>query len=66
MFNFVNSLTYPVYSKNKYVISSVLTYFENKESHFICYKHNKPMRGTVYNDNKIETEFDIETVIPDS
>ena len=41
--------------KDKYVISSIPTYFENKESRnlpFICYKYNKPIRSTVLNYNK--------------
>ena len=32
----------------------------------ICYKYNKPIRSTVLNYNKLVTELDIETTIPDS
>ena len=38
--------------KDKSVISSIHTYFENKESPIICYKYNKPIRSTVFNYNK--------------
>ena len=31
------------------VISSIPTYYENKESPIICYKYNKPIRSTVFN-----------------
>ena len=49
------------------VISSIPTYFENKESPIICYKYNKPIRSTVFNYNKLVTEqLDIEKYIPDS
>ena len=34
--------------KDKSDISSLLTYFENKKSAFICYKYNKPIRSTVF------------------
>ena len=52
--------------KNKSVISSIPTYFENKESPIICYKYNNPFRSTVFNYNKLVTELDIENSIPDS
>ena len=29
------------------------------------YKYNKPIRSTVFNDNKLVTELDIENSIPD-
>ena len=32
----------------------------------ICYKYNKPIRGTVFNFNKLVTELDFENSIPDS
>ena len=38
--------------KDKSVISSIPTCFENKESPIICYKYNKPMHSTVFNYNK--------------
>ena len=33
--------------KDKPVISSIPTYFENKESPIICYNYNKPISSTV-------------------
>ena len=52
--------------KDKFVISSIPTYFENKKSPNIWYKYNKPIRSTVFNYNKLVTELDIENSIPDS
>ena len=59
-------IQFPIILKDKSVISSIHTYFENKESPIICYKYNKPVRTTVFNYNKLVTELDIETTIPDS
>ena len=42
-----NSLTYPVFFKDKSVISSTPTYFENKESPIICYKYNASICSTL-------------------
>ena len=56
----------PSIFKDKSVTSSIPTYFENKESPFICYKYNKPIRRTVFNYNKSETELDIENSVHDS
>ena len=52
--------------KDKSVISSIPTYFENKESPINCYKYNKPILSTVFNYNKLVTELDIENSISDS
>ena len=52
--------------KDKSVISSISTYYKDKESPIICYKYNKPVRSTVFNYNKLVTELDIENSIPDS
>ena len=42
----------PSIFKDKSVISSITTFFFwNKESPIICYKYNKPIRSTVFNDN---------------
>ena len=56
----------PSIFKDKTVISSIPTYFENKESPIICYKSNKPIRSTVFKYNKLVAEFDIENSIPGS
>ena len=62
-FEFINL---PSIFIDKYVISSIPTYFENKKSPTICYKHNKPIGSTDFNYNKLVTELDIENSIPDS
>ena len=36
----------PSIYKDKYFISFIPTYFENKESPIICYKYHKPIRST--------------------
>ena len=43
----IEFINLPSISKDKYVISSIPTYFENTEPPIICYKYNKPFRGTV-------------------
>ena len=45
----------PSIFKDKSVISSIPTYFENKESPIICDKYNKPICSTVFNYNKLVT-----------
>ena len=62
----IEFINLPSIFKDKSVISSNPTYFENKEYPIICYKYNKPIRSTVFNYNKIVTELDIENSIPDS
>ena len=41
-------------------------HFENKESHIICYKYNKPICSILFNYIKLVTGLDIKTIIPDS
>ena len=48
----IEFINLPSIFKDKSVISSIPTYFENKESPIICYKYNKPIRSTVFNYNK--------------
>ena len=62
----IEFINLPSIFKDKSVISSIPTYFENKESPIICYKFNKPIHNTVFNYNKLVTELDIEHSIPDS
>ena len=62
----IEFINLPSIFKDKPVISSIPTYFENKESPIICYKYNKPIRSTVFNYNKLVTELDIENSISDS
>ena len=52
--------------KDSLVISSILNYFNNSETHIICYKYNKPIRSTIFNFNEIVTEIDIKSNTPDS
>ena len=62
----IKFINLPSIFKDKSVISSIPTYFENKESPIICYKYNKPIRIIVFNYNKLVTELDIDNTIPDS
>ena len=62
----IEFINVPSIFKNTYVISSIPTYFENKEYPTISYKYNKPIRSNVFNYNKLVTELDIENSIPDS
>ena len=48
----IEFINLPSIFKDKSVIFSIPTYFENKESPIICYKYNKPIRSTVFNYNK--------------
>ena len=43
----IEFINLPSIFENKAAISSIPTYFENKESPIICYKYNKPIRSTV-------------------
>ena len=61
----IEFINFPSIFKDKSVIYSIPTYFENKESLIICYKYNKPIRSTVLNYDKLVTELDIENSIPD-
>ena len=62
----IELINLPSIFKDKYVISSIPTYFENKESPIICCKYNKPIRSTVFNYNNLVTELNIKNSIPDS
>ena len=48
----IEFINLPSIFKDKSVISSIPTYFENKESPIICYKYNKHICSTVFNYNK--------------
>ena len=61
----IEFINLPSIFKDNSVISSIPTYFENKESHIICYMYNKPILSKL-NYNELVTELDIETAIPDS
>ena len=49
----IELINLPCIFKDKSVISSIPTYFENKESPIICYEYNKPIHSTVFNYNKL-------------
>ena len=48
----IEFVTLPIIFKDKSVVSSIPTYFENREPPIICYKYNKSIRSTVFNYNK--------------
>ena len=52
--------------KDNSVISSNPNYFNNSEIPVICYKYNEPIRSTIFNLNKIVTDMNIDSNIPDS
>ena len=52
--------------KDKSVQSSIPNFFKNCEVPIICYKYNKPIRGAIFNFNKVVPDLDIETCTPDS
>ena len=56
----------PSIFRDKSVQSSLPNYFKNCEVPIICYKYNKPIRGTIFNFNKLVSDLDIETCTPDS
>ena len=45
--------------RNNTIESSIPNSFENKEPPIICYKHNKPIRSTIFNLNKLISDLDI-------
>ena len=56
----------PSIFRDKSVQSSIPNYFKNCEVPIICYKYNKPIRGAIFNFNKLVSDLDIETCTPDS
>ena len=60
------SVDLPSIFKDKSVISSIPTYFQNYEPPIICYKYNKPIRNTVFNFNKLVSDLDIHANTPES
>ena len=52
--------------KDNLLISSIPNYFNNSETPIICYKHNKPIRSTLFNFNKTVTDIDIDRNTPGS
>ena len=56
----------PSIFRDKSVQSSIPNYCKNCEVPIICYKYNKPIRGAIFNFNKLVSDLDIETFTPDS
>ena len=56
----------PSIFRDKSVQSSIPNHFKNCEVPIICYKYNKPIRGAIFNFNKLVSDLDIETCTPDS
>ena len=56
----------PSIFRDSLVISSIPTYFQNSETHIICYKYNKPIRSIIFNFNKLVSDLDIDISIPDT
>ena len=56
----------PSIFRDKSVQSSIPNYFKNCEVPVICYKYNKPIRGALFNFNKLVSDLVIETCTPDS
>ena len=56
----------PSIFKDRSVTSSIPAYFLNSEPPIICYKYNKPIRNTVFNFNKLVSDFDIHANTPES
>ena len=52
--------------KDNSAISSITNYFNNSETPIICYKFYKPIRSSIFNLNKIVTDTNIDSNIPDS
>ena len=56
----------PSIFKDRSVISSIPTYFQNSEPPKICYKYNQAIRNTVFNFNKVLSDLDIHGNTPES
>ena len=56
----------PSIFRDKSVHSFIPNYFKNYEVPIICYKYSKPIRGAIFNFNKLVSDLDIETCNPDS
>ena len=52
--------------KDNSVFSSIPNYCNNSEGPIIRYKYNKPIRSSIFNFNKIVTNINMHSNIPDS
>ena len=62
----IESIDLPSIVKDRFVTSSIPTYFQNSELPNICYKYNKPIRNTIFNFNKLVSDLDIHANTPES
>ena len=62
----IDFIDLPSIFKDKSVIQSIPTYFQNSEPPIICYKYNKPIRNTIFNFNKLVSDLDIHANTPKS
>ena len=62
----IDFIDLPSIFRDKLVQSPIPNYFKNYEVPIICYKYNKPIRGAIFNFNKLVSILDIETCNPDS
>lgn len=52
--------------RDRNVLKSIPSYFKNSETPIICYKYNKPIRGLIFNYNKIVSDLNIHCSKPTS
>ena len=62
----IDFIDLPSIFRDKSVQSSIPNYFKNCEVPIICYKYNIPIRGAIFNFNKLVSDLNIETCTPDS
>ena len=62
----MNFIDLPRIVRDNPVQSTIPNYFKNCDVPIICYIHNKPIRGAVFNFNKLVPDLDIKTCTPDS
>ena len=56
----------PSIFRDKSVQSSIPNYFKNYGVPIICYQYNIPIKGAIFDFNKIVSDLDIKTCNPDS
>ena len=62
----IEFINLPSIFRDNNVISSIPSYFETTESPIISNKYSKPIRNTILNFNKLVSDLDIKTSVPDS
>ena len=56
----------PKIFRGKSIQSFIPNYFKNYELPIICYKYNKPIRGALFNFNKLVSDLEFQTCTPNS